>query len=94
MVIFTNGKSLDDYENDLMLRSAVERQFEIIGEALNKSIKIEASLENEIESSRDIINFRNLIVHGYNIIENKTVWGIIENHLPVLYEQVNRLLQA
>lgn len=91
---FTEGKILDDYNDSLLLRSAVERQFEIVGEALNNAIKIDSSVESKISSARDIINFRNLIIHGYNIVENKTVWGTIEGHLPILHKEVQTILKS
>lgn len=89
---FTDGKSLDEYRVDLLLRSGVERQLTIIGEALNQALRVEPTLAERITPIRDIINFRNIIVHGYATIENETVWGILQNDLPVLYDQVQALL--
>ena len=85
---FTLNKSQADYEADSLLRSGVERQFEIIGKALNQAMKIETTLEGNITSIRQIISLRNAIIHGYAEIENETIWGILQNELPVLYEQV------
>ncbi len=94
LMSFVEGKTLDDYNDSLLLRSAVERQFEIVGEALNNAIKMDTSLESKITSARDIINFHSLIIHGYNIIENHTVWGTIVTHLPVLIEEVQEILKT
>ena len=92
LVEFTRNRSLDDYEADLLLRSGVERQLEIIGEALNQALKIDPTLTEEITGIREIINLRNVIIHGYATIENETIWGILQNDLPALHEQVRKLL--
>ena len=89
---FTLNKSLDDYQADVLLRSGVERQLEIIGEALNQALKIAPTLTGEITGIRQIINLRNTIIHGYADIENETIWGVVQNNLPTLYEQVRKLL--
>ena len=64
----------------------------IIGEALNQADKLDPSLSESVSNIREIINLRNVIVHGYAIIENETIWGIIENDLPQLYKEVQMLL--
>jgi len=92
LIEFTRKSSLDDYETDLLLRSGIERQLEIIGEALNQASKIDPSLADKIIGFRQIINLRNVIIHGYASIENETIWGILQNDLPLLYEQVRKLL--
>lgn len=89
---FTMGKSLENYSGDKLLQSAVERQFLIIGEALGRALKVEPDLLESISNIRRIINFRNILVHGYSSIEDETVWGIIENDLPVLCSTVQKLL--
>ena len=93
LVQFVNNRSLSDYNSDPLLRSAVERQFEIIGEALNKALKYDPSLVNRISDTRRIIAFRNQLIHGYESIANDTVWGIIETNLPVLHKEVKEILQ-
>jgi len=92
LIEFTRDRSLDNYQDDLLLRSGVERQIEIIGEALNQASKIAPTLAEEINGFRQIINLRNVIIHGYASIENETIWGILQNDLPVLHEQVRKLL--
>lgn len=74
---FTRDKSLDDYLSDPLLRSAVERQLMIVGEALSQALKIDPALADAITDARRIVNFRNVIVHGYAAIEPQTVWGIL-----------------
>lgn len=92
LVQFTNGKSLNDYHADLLLRAGVERELMIIGEALNQAMRVDPTLAEKIAGIREIINFRNIIVHGYSTIENETVWGILQNDLPTLHDQVCALL--
>jgi uncharacterized protein with HEPN domain len=90
---FTAGKSADDFRNDVQLRSAVERQFITIGEALQQAIRIRPDLANSIGEHRRIINFRNVMVHGYARIVTDTVWGVVEKDLPVLDTQVRSLIR-
>ena len=89
---FTIDKSLKDYQNNLLLRSAVERQLMIIGEALNQAVHLKPELSEQISEVREIVNLRNVIVHGYAVVENETIWGIVTEEVPALAQQVNRLL--
>ncbi|MBN2133033.1 MAG: DUF86 domain-containing protein [Sedimentisphaerales bacterium] len=89
---FVENKTLADYENDLLFRSAVERQLMIVGEALNQAVRLDEEIEGQIEDAREIVNLRNVIVHGYAVVENQTVWGILQADLPKLHQQVKQLL--
>ena len=89
---FTKGKTFEDYRRDLMLRSAVERQFEIIGEALNRLHHVDPHTAEQIPEFQRIIAFRNILIHGYAAIQNDTVWGVVEGNLPALADRVGRLL--
>jgi len=89
---FIEGKIYTDYENDLLLQSGVERQLMIIGEALNQAIGSDPEISELIPDSREIINLRNVIVHGYAVVENETIWGILQSDLPNLYNQVRKIL--
>jgi uncharacterized protein with HEPN domain len=60
----TAGKSFADFDSDLLLRSAVERQFEILGEALNRLARLDATLAARIPDLRHIVAFRNILIHG------------------------------
>jgi len=89
---FTEDKTLSDYRSNALLRSAVERQFEIIGEALNRLARTEPDLSNQIPNFKRIVSFRNILIHGYDIVEDSIVWDVVTNDLPALYEQARALL--
>jgi len=90
---FIAGKTLKDYENDLLLQSAVERQFMIIGEALSQLIREWPEFEVKISNAGEIVDLRNVIVHGYSTVENQTVWGIIQGDLLVLSKEIDNLIR-
>jgi uncharacterized protein with HEPN domain len=75
---------------DKMLRRAVEREFEIIGEAMGRIEKIDPEIN--ISGKRQIINMRNRVIHGYDKIDNEIIWGIIIRHLPTLKIEIDKLL--
>lgn len=81
----------EHYDCSPMLQDAVERNIEIIGEAMNKLLQIVPEIA--ISNSRRIVDARNKIIHGYDEIENAQIWGIIINHLPILKEEVSRFLE-
>ena len=89
---FTTGKTFSDYSADAMLRSAVERQFEIVGEALRKLAELDAALVEGIPEHRRIIAFRNVLIHGYASVDSRLVWGVAEGKLPDLRARVTELL--
>jgi len=81
---FIAGRTLDDYKADLMLRSAVERQFEILGGALARALRVDPGLRERLPASRGAIDFRNVIAHEYDALSATTVWDIARNELPAL----------
>lgn len=89
---FTSGITYEDYENNRMLQSAVERQFEIIGEAVKRLSAADPDAASKIERFERIISFRNILIHGYDIVENTVVWDIIQQDLPKLHSQVKNFL--
>jgi uncharacterized protein with HEPN domain len=78
------------YLANKMLRRAVEREFEIIGEAMNRIERLDPKIE--ISSKKQIINMRNRVIHGYDKIDDEIVWGTIVRHLPTLKSEISRLL--
>jgi uncharacterized protein with HEPN domain len=91
---FTAEKTVDDLRQDAKLRSAVERQFITIGESLQQAIRLLPDLSSSIAESRRVINFRNVMVHGYAQIVPDTVWGVVEKDLPVLHAEVRHLISS
>ena len=90
---FAAGKTFADYSTDPMLRSAVERQFEIIGEALGQALRLDPNLSSRIRNTGRIIAFRNRLIHGYASIADDIVWGILEAGLPTLQKEVATLMR-
>lgn len=80
------------YGNDLKTKRAVERNFEIIGEAMNRILKKETSIQ--FSNSRKIVDIRNRITHGYDTVSDETIWGVIINYLPTLKQEIEHLLSA
>ena len=78
------------YEKNKLLRRAIEREFEIIGEATNRILKIDSKFP--IKSAERIISLRNYVIHGYDKVDNVIIWGIISRDLPELKEEVDKLL--
>jgi len=81
---FIAGRTLADYQADLMLRSAVERQFEILGEALSRALRADPGLGERLTASRGAIDFRNVVAHEYDALSPATVWDIARHELPAL----------
>lgn len=92
IVRFTDGKTRDDYLDDLFLRSAVERQFEIIGEAATRLGRQDRATLERITGYQEIIGFRNLIAHEYDRLEPDQVWEIVERDIAVLHDETTALL--
>ena len=89
---FTAGKQFADYHNDALLRAAVERQFEIIGEALAQLARVDEKLAARISEYRRIVAFRNILIHGYADVDARLVWAVVEAKLPILRQEVELLL--
>ena len=92
IVRFTSGKSLDTYQDDELLRSAVERQFEIIGEALRQLRDSDANTAAAISELGRIVAFRNILIHGYAKVDDRLVWGVVDGKLPALRSALDKLL--
>ena len=90
---FTRGTSIEDYKRNPLLRSAVERQLTILGEALAQLSKLLPDLAERIPESSSVIAFRNLLIHGYAAVVDEFVWGTIQEDLPALRARVARLLE-
>ena len=89
---FTEGMTGDAYAGDALTQAAVERKFEIIGEALNRLHQSHPNLAERIPRLRRIIDFRNLLIHGYASVRPERVWDYVQSHLPQLRRIVRELL--
>ena len=84
------NNNFNSFQSDILLQRAVERDLEIIGEAIRKIIELDPSIS--ITSSKNIIGLRNIISHAYDSVEPEMIWGIIQNNIPVLTEEINSLI--
>lgn len=78
------------YQNDLKAKRAVERDIEIIGEAVNRILNADSTIQ--LSNSRKIVDTRNRIIHGYDTVSDDIIWGIVIKHLPVLKSEIEMLL--
>lgn len=83
------ANNFDIFRSDILLQRAVERDLEIIGEAIRKIIEIEPEIK--ITSAKNIIGMRNIIAHAYDSVEPEMIWGIIQINVPVLADEINRI---
>lgn len=89
---FTSGVSFTDYHENKLLRAAVERKFEIIGEAMGRLAREAPSTAEQVYEFEKIIAFRNLVIHGYDIVSDPMVWDVVHNKLPRLIDDVGKLI--
>jgi uncharacterized protein with HEPN domain len=89
---FTDGKAWSDYQAGALLRSGVERQFEIIGEALSQACRVDPGLADRISHCHQIIAFRNRLIHGDASIADEVVRDVREAYLPSLTMDAESLL--
>jgi uncharacterized protein with HEPN domain len=84
-------KDFTIYQENKLLRRAVERELEIIGEASSRILKLNSNFP--IENARKIVDLRNWVIHGYDKVDDVIIWGILTNHLPKLKKQVEELMK-
>jgi uncharacterized protein with HEPN domain len=92
IAVMTAGKSFADFDGDIVLRSAVERQCEIAGEALRQLARADAAVAAKIPDLREIVAFRNILIHGYAVIDRTRVWRAVQKDLPLLHAILDGLL--
>ena len=88
---FTEHVSLDAYTGDLLLRSAVERQFEILGEALNRADALDDAIVEQLPDLPRIVGMRNRIIHGYDSVDDEIIWDAIQNYVPKLLQDLTSM---
>lgn len=79
-----------EYERNKLLRRAVERELEIIGEAVKHLLELDDNIC--IDNARRIVDLRNFVIHGYDKVDNVIIWGILSKDLPKLKQQVDALM--
>ena len=89
---FTTDKSFVEYTENVLLRSATERQFEIIGEAVSKLARLDAITASRITEYQRIVSFRNFLIHQYFAVDDELVWNFLKRKLPILSLEVDDLL--
>lgn len=89
---FAHDKSFVEYQADDLLRSAIERQLTIVGEALNQLRQLDPETAGVIPELARVVGFRNVLVHGYASLDNRIVWGVIEANLATLLTSLEKLL--
>lgn len=92
--LFAAGRTFGDYANDDILRSAIERKCEIIGEALNRIRRDDTDVLEHIRNHREIVSFRNILAHGYDSIDDQIVWDAIGEDLDALLEDAKSMIQS
>ena len=90
---FTDGKTFADYTKDAFLRSATERQFGIIGEAVSQLANHDETVASQITEYQRIISFRNVLIHRYRAVDHQVVWEILHQKLPILVSEAEALTQ-
>lgn len=85
-------KTVEDYKNDRVFRSALERELQIIGEAMLQLDRVSPETVEEISEHRNIIGFRHVLVHGYDSLDPDTVWNVVETKIALLLKQTKALL--
>jgi uncharacterized protein with HEPN domain len=88
---FLSGVDFSRYESSMLLRSGVERQLQNFGEALSQLSKQDAQLAARVPKYRQLIGFRNVLVHGYSGLNHAEIWRVIEKELPALTQAANAL---
>jgi uncharacterized protein with HEPN domain len=84
-------RDFSEYKTNKTKRRAVERELEIIGEAVSKLLKINPSIG--ISYARQIVDLRNKVIHAYDNVNNVVIWNVIMNHIPLLQKESEQLLR-
>jgi uncharacterized protein with HEPN domain len=87
----TESRDFENYKGNSLLKRAIERNLEIIGEAMNRILKEVPDFN--LENSKRIIGLRNQIIHGYDTVSDESIWGIITYHLPKLKTEIDTLIK-
>lgn len=91
---FTRGLNFEAFSASDLVRSAVERQFEIVGEALGRADELAPQIEEQLPELRRIVGLRNRLIHGYDNVDDEIVWDIVQTKISALAKQLEGLLIA
>lgn len=91
---FVRGMDFGAYRDSPVTQRAVERNFEIIGEALSRISQTDKEFLSNISEHHRIIAFRNILIHGYDVIDEAIVWNAVKNHLPILVRDVTKMFNT
>ena len=86
-------KNFLEYRENTMLKRAIERDLEIIGEAVNRILKRDPSYSNIISDAKAIVGLRNQVIHAYDSISDENIWSIITNHIPKLKKEIREIIR-
>ena len=89
---FVVGKTYLAFANDVRLRRAIERTVQIVGEALTQAVSIKPSLLLSISDAQKIIGLRHRLVHAYHDISQPIIWAVVQDHLPILDQEIRNLM--
>jgi len=92
IAVAVSGLELEDYEANRLVRSSVEREFIIIGEALAALSRVAPNTFDSITRARRIVDFRNQLTHEYPAVDDAIVWAIIEHDVPLLRQESVELM--
>jgi uncharacterized protein with HEPN domain len=91
---FVSGIKFETYQTTTVIKRAIERDFEIIGEALNRIKYTDDKLLESISEHHRIIGFRNILIHGYDVVDEAIVWQAVKKHLPILVREIKDILEG
>jgi uncharacterized protein with HEPN domain len=94
ITVAVSGLTFENYEANRLVRSSVEREFIIIGEAMASLSRVAYNTFNSITHARRIVDFRNQLTHEYPTVDNSLVWAIIEHDVPLLRKESMALMQT
>jgi uncharacterized protein with HEPN domain len=90
---YVAGRTLEDFLNSKMLRDSVHWNFCVIGEAISQLNRLDPQFTSRITDHWKIVGLRNQLIHGYGVVDSRITWNIVEDKLPILIGELEKLLQ-
>lgn len=88
------GRTFEQYRADRLVRSSMERELGIIGEAMNHALRLDPHLAKHITHARRIVDFRNVVIHGYHSLVDEVVWAILNEDVPQLLREIREIIRT